>query len=65
MIGSGDYEIIRLFLVSRDLEKRVCIIQFMMVGEVYNMIVLGGFIQRKFGVEILVKSLLIIYVKDD
>ena len=65
MIGSGDYEIIRSLSASRDLEKRVCTIQPMMVGEAYNMTAPGGFIQRKLGAETLAKSLLTIHVKDD
>lgn len=57
MKGSNDFEILRSFSVSRDLEKSVQI-QQVTVGNVLNMTSLEWFIHKKLEAENLAKSLL-------
>lgn len=65
MIGSGALVIIRPFSIRRYLEKSMCTIQPITVGDAYNMLSLEGFIQRKLETDTLVKTCLTVHMKDD
>lgn len=58
MKGSGDYKITGSLSTSRDLEKSMCRIQHITLGNAHDMTSLEGFIQQKPEAENLVESLL-------